>query len=332
MNDVALVELVSAATNSYDSDQPRSRQEQIGPSAIGFCRRHSVYTLMGEDRKDSKREGVEAWPADVGTAVHEYMDKVFSYYNDNLLELLRGDKVPQHVTFVTGSQTGRMTATLPNGDQITGTPDLYIPEWNMLVDIKTVNGLTKTKRDGVSQNHNWQRHLYALALVQDNRLQDDGTLKVANLYFDRSGAESMPYAIVDDYDPTVFHPIQEWVEDVKYARLHGVDTASQDIPAPVCERICEFFTVCRGGFLPDSDDGTMITDAESLDAVNMILEARELETEAKRLKNAAQIALKDVSGSTGTHQVRWTQVNKNGYTVEPSSYLRLDVRAIRKRG
>lgn len=330
MNDVALVELVCAATNAYDSDQPRSRQQQIGPSSIGFCRRQSVYTMMVEAPTDSVRPGIEHWPADVGTAIHEYMDKVFTFVNDNQLRLLQTDRIPQQVTFLTGQQLGRITATLPNGDEITGTPDLAIPAWNMLVDVKTVNGLTKIKRDGVSQNHNWQRHLYALALVQQNILQDDGTLRVANLYFDRSGAESMPYAIVDEYDPTVFAPIQEWVEDVKYARLHGVDTASQDIPAPVCERICEYFTLCRGA-LPDSDDGELITDPEKLDAVNMVLEAREMESEAKRLKNTAQIVLKDTSGSTGTHQVRWTQVNKNGYTVEPSSYLRLDIRAVRKR-
>lgn len=311
--------------NDYDASRPRSTQAHVGPSEIGFCRRKTVYKMADTPPDPQDRDLVQMWAADVGTAVHAYMDEALAWARQ------QGQQAgwPAGIdTVVLGSEHGPVTATLDTGDEITGTFDFIVPALNLLVDIKTVNGLSGVSHKGVSQNHNWQRHLYALACVQAGLLQPEP--QVANLYLDRSGVDKTPLVLVDDFDPTVLPAIEAWIEDVKYAAVHGPDTAAQDLPAPVCERICEYFQTCRG-VLPDTHDIVQpITHPDLISAVDLYVEGRSMEAEGKRMKQAASIELSGVAGSTGEWQVRWTQVNRDGYSVAPSSSLRLDIRKARK--
>ncbi len=291
----------------YQKRQPRtkqSREGRLGPSDIGFCRNKAVLVSRGTSPTDE----VSNWPAAVGTALHSYIE-----------DAMKGQG------FILGSVDGtKVTATLPSGAEITGTPDIIAPETNMIVDIKTVNGFEYIRRNGPSQNHLYQRHLYALGAIQAGLLMEEG-LTVANAYFDRSGASEEVVWFEEPFDPNLTLEIDSWVEDVIYAIKNGEDSA-KDVAAPVCERICEFFTVCRGG-LDDSHSDGKITDTELLKYIDLYTEGHEMESQGRKMKSAAKPYLGGVSGMTDTHQIRWVTVNAGKVEAyERDAYERLDIR------
>jgi hypothetical protein len=194
--------------------------------------------------------------------------------------------------------------------------------------------LTYTQRSGPSQNNRYQRTLYALGAINAGLLDGDQTVWVGNVYWDRSGAEKRPLVFIEELDLTQVNEIDEWVRDVIYAVEHN-EPAAQDIPAAVCEQICEWFTLCRGGVLPDSDNPALIEDETTLNAVAMYVEGRNMATEGDKLKKAASAQLVGANGLAninGTNfQVRWTQIaGRDGYFVKPSEpTMRIDVRKAR---
>ena len=305
---------VKDALMSWDADQPRSKQAAdgiLGPSDIGFCRQKAVLMTNGVQPTDNPPK----WAASVGTAIHEYVERAIK---------------KRYPSWLVGSiDRVRTTAVLPSGAEIGGHPDIVIPEENAVIDIKTVDGLAYVRNQGVSSQHKYQRHLYAMGLIQDGTLDSSKPVMVGNLYLDRSGKEPDPLLIVEEYDESLTDEIDSWVSDVIYAVQHKED-ASRDVASPVCERICEFFTVCRGS-LPD-DDSDLIQDPEIINAVDAYVRAREMEKEASALKKAAQNELTGVSGSTGQYQVRWTEIQPAVVeSFQKTGYMRMDVRKLRSR-
>jgi hypothetical protein len=199
-----------------------------------------------------------------------------------------------------------------------------------VLDIKTVDGFQWVKREGTSQNHKFQRHLYAMGLIQGGILNGEETVYVGNIYFDRSGKESHPLVIVEEMDVMLTDQIDSWVSDVIYAVKHGED-ASRDIPAAVCERICSHFTACRGA-LETYEGGELIEDSGLVAAVDMYTEARNMEKTAKQMKEEASALLAGVNGTTGQWQVRWVEVQPTKVeSFEKQGYSRLDIRKARSR-
>jgi hypothetical protein len=296
-------------------DDPRSRQSRegvLGPSDIGFCRQKAALTTQGVERTDE----TPIVAAQIGTAIHRYVAEAFKAANpDNWFV----DEV-------------RVTATLPSGVTISGTPDLIMQDWNAVIDVKTVDGFSWIKREGTSQNHKMQRHLYALGAAQAGLLDEDKPMFVGNLYIDRSGKEKEPLLVIEDYDPSLTAEIDSWVGDVIYAVQHGED-ASRDIPSPICEQICEFFTVCRGN-LPVEEGGEMIEDLERIAAIRMFVDGRELEKEGAQMKKEAGALLYDTNGTANVdgvaYNVRNTYVTPTTVqSFEKQGYNRIDVRKAR---
>jgi hypothetical protein len=313
MNSREIESVISGVLSDYMTATPRSQQAaqgRLGPSDIGFCRNKAALMTKGVAPTDT----VPTWAAAVGTAIHNYVEAAMK---------------DAHPDWIVGSIDDlTVTATLPSGAEISGHPDVVIPEWNMILDIKTVDGFEWVKRQGTSTAHKYQRHLYALGLIQDKILDSSKTVHVGNVYFDRSGKEQTPYVLIEPMDYTLTAEIDSWVQDVIYAVTHDED-ASRDIAAPVCERICNFFSVCRGN-LPDQE-GDSINDPELVSAVRMYVEARDTEKAAAADKRAAQKMLTGVSGSTGDYQVRWTEIQPSKVqTFDKAGYLRMDVRRLRK--
>lgn len=305
-----IVESLSA----WQAQSPRTMQSRngiLGPSDIGFCRQKAVLMTRGTQPTDDPPK----WSAAVGTAVHNYVEKAIK---------------TSHPDWLVGSiDNVEITATLPSGVEIKGHPDIVVPSENAVIDIKTVDGLAYIRNNGASLQHKYQRHLYALGLIQSGTLDSDKPVIVGNLYMDRSGKEPQPLMIAEEMDPALTGEIDLWVEDVIYAMKHNED-ANRDVASPVCEKICEFFTVCRGS-LPD-DGSELIEDTELLQAVNTYVTAREMEKEAAALKKEAQNKLSGVSGSTGTHQIRWTEIQPTVVdSFQKAGYMRMDVRKLRTR-
>jgi PD-(D/E)XK nuclease superfamily len=305
--------ILAADIARYAEESPRTQQSRkgtLGPSDIGFCRQKAA--LVTREIQPSDERSTAA--AQIGTAVHAYLADVFTAYHPDWI--IEADKV---------------TATLPSGVEISGTPDIIATDWNAVIDIKTVDGFEWVKREGTSQNHKMQRHLYALGAVQAGLVKEDDLL-VGNLYIDRSGREQEPYLTIEPFDPSLTDEIDSWIGDVIYAVKHGED-AARDIPAPVCEKICEFYTVCRGD-LPVEEGGELIEDTLRIDAVRMFVDGRDLEKTGSAMKREAVAILSESNGIASVDgvrfQVRTTHVNPSRVEAfDKAGYTRLDVRKMK---
>ena len=135
---------------------------------------------------------------------------------------------------------------------------------------------------------------------------------------------------IEEMDPMLTDEIDSWVQDVIYAVKNGED-ASRDIPAAICERICQHFTACRGS-LETFEGGDLIIDTTLVSAVDMYTEARNMEKTAKQMKEEASSMLAGVNGSTEKWQVRWVQVQPSRVeSFDKQGYSRLDIRKARAR-
>lgn len=312
--DETIRDLVVAALDSKESATPRSQQSRegiLGPSDIGFCRQKAALVV----RQVAPSDNVPRWSAAVGTAMHTYIEAALK---------------EAHPDWLVGSQDAvKTTATLPSGAVISGHPDVVVQASNAVLDIKTVDGFEWTKRNGPSLSHIYQRHLYALGLIQSGMFDSTKPVIVGNLYFDRSGKEQTPLVFTQEFDTALTSEIDQWVQDVIYAVKHNED-AARDVAAPVCERICEFFTVCRGS-LEVHDGQEIIRDETLLSAVDMYLAGRELESQGAKMKREASQHLSNVTGMTATHQVRWVHVGPTTIAqTERAAHDRLDIRRRRK--
>lgn len=307
-------DLITTALKQHMDGSARSIQASegiLGPSDIGFCRQKAALMTKGVAATDDPPK----WAAAVGTALHNYIEAALK------------DQYPDWLVGSIDNIT--VTATLPSGPEISGHPDIVVPASNAVLDIKTVDGFEWVKREGTSRAHKYQRHLYAMGLIQAGILNDNHPVLVGNIYFDRSGKQPEPLVLVEEMDPTLTAEIDSWVQDVIYAVTHNED-ASRDVPAAVCERICSHFTACRGA-LETIDGGEVIEDPELLSAVTMYVEAREAKKEAEAQQKAAQAILNGVNGSTGDYQVRWVDVAPTTVeSFEKSGYRRMDIRKVRK--
>lgn len=310
VNTDTLGPLIAAAIKAYGQASARSIQSAqgiIGPSDLGFCRQKAALMTRGVEQSDSKSIAA----AQVGTAVHTYVGGALRQFFPNWIVDDR-----------------KVKATFPSGVEVSGTPDIIAPDWNALIDTKTVDGFSWVRREGTSLNHRYQRHTYALGAIQEGLLDDSKPVLVGNLYIDRSGKEPEPLLIIEEFDPTLTDEIDSWIQDVIYAVKQNED-ASRDIPAAVCEKICEYFTVCRGG-LETHEGGVVIEDHDTRAAIRMYVEGRDMAKEGEALKRAASNMLVGINGSDGEWQVRWVSVAPTTVQAfDKQGFDRLDVRKVR---
>jgi hypothetical protein len=285
----------------------QSREGRIGPSDLGFCRNKAALMTRGIEQSDVTPLNA----AQIGTAIHAYVAQAFEWANpDNWLV------------------ERKVTARFPSGVEITGTADLIMTDWNACIDVKTVDGFSWIKREGVSQNHKFQRHTYTIGAIAEGLLDEDRTIYVGNLYIDRSGKEKTPLLILEEYDPSLTDQVDSWIGDVIYA-VKNDEEASRDIPAPVCAQICEYFTVCRGD-LPVHEGAETIEDETRVTAIRLYNEGKAMAKEGEQLKREAQQRLLDTNGVATVDgkawQVRWVHVNPSSYEVNREGYDRMDVK------
>ena len=312
MNDYGIA--IQAALTAHMDNSARTIQSdegRLGPSDIGFCRQKAALMTRGIEATDSNPK----WAAAVGTAVHTYVETALK---------------SMFPTWLMGSiDDVTVTATLPSGATISGHPDIVIPEDNTVLDIKTVDGFQWIKREGTSQQHKYQRHLYAMGCIAAGLFDKTKPVYVGNVYFDRSGKEPVPMVFVEELDPTLTDEIDGWITDVIYAVTNKED-ASRDIPSAVCEKICSHFTACRGG-LQSNNEGDQIVDNDLVSAVEMYVEGRSMEKTAKQMKDEAVSILAGINGATQNWQVRWVNVQPSRVdSFEKQGYSRLDIRKVRK--
>lgn len=305
VRDSIVQSIIDARTNSARSQQ--SKQRVLGMSDLGGCREYIRATIAGEPKAEKVRL---AWPAEVGTAVGDHVEKILAADGWDTQETV--------------------TVTLPKtGVVVTGHLDEVSVDFDCIVDNKTVNGLADVIRDGPSFKNKVQISGYLLAAIQAKRLTTDGTGHL--VYFDRSGADPLPYVWSTTYENAllILEAAENRLLDVQHALAQGSREARDghlmtDEPESWCYAVqCPFYAACWAGYTPTG----AIEHPRQIAAVQKYVEHRANAVTENKLKDAAREDLQGVEGIVASGPlegtvVRWTISTTQ--TGRPTD--RLDVR------
>lgn len=304
----ALAEMFYESIQAHSKFSPRTRQSSafvVGISDLGFCSERTR-RLMAEIPMEEEKDVLEAF---LGTAVGDHVEAAVSNLYDNAL---RGQRVTVELRGDGGIY------------QVSGHPDLLFPD--LVVDVKTSDGLEKVRRTGPSQQQFFQRHLYALgahnAGLFDVPLEQ---VRTANVWVDRSGKTKELHVHMDMYSPDIVAEATRWLDEVVYAHLHGQE-ARKEPPRQMCEKVCGHFLDCRAH---DTDIEGLITDPEQLAAVTLYKDGMKLAKVAAKMKEEGKAALEGVRGYTDEYAVRWTWINGTHVDFDRAGYNRLDITKVK---
>lgn len=311
-----LADTIPAVIKAYGMNDARTVQSQegrLGPSDLGWCRMKAALMTMGVAQSDSVRIG----KAQRGTAAHNYLGPALAW------------GMPGWMVDTPDRRLKRITAKFPSGIEVTGTPDAVDPVNNGVIDLKTKDEIEQIRRHDIDTQPKYQRHTYALAAIEEGWLDPTRPMYVANYYVDPSDYDNNVF-VAEKFDPTLTYVIDEWLMDVRDSVLNGeLADELRDIDAPICERICPFFTVCRGGMLPARDGTERFTDKTVIDAMVTYDQGRTIAKEGKIMMEQSKKVLTGYNGvgktDDGWLQVRWTHKNNSDRTSTAS----IDVRKVR---
>lgn len=299
--------MMQASTSTERAEQ--DRQFKIGASQIGHCSE-----LVRRMLAQIEPAGDQDWLAAImGTAVGDWIET-------HAVPLVWPDAITQS-TVVTPLVGDERTY------EITGHPDVIVPSLGLVLDNKGTGSMSVVKRIGPKPQQQFQRHIYAkgawlAGMFGDMPLHE---VRVGNVWHDRTAKERGLHVQIEPFSDDVLFEAACWLDEVVDAYLNG-DEARKEPHYAFCEGYCPHFSDCR---INDSSVEGLIEDPELLAAVDLLQEAKELESQAKRMKNHAQLALQGVEGSTGKWTVKWTLINGGSVSYQREAYQRLDVRRIK---
>lgn len=325
----AVNEAIQNAANGTD----RSAQQmefKLGASNIGHCRQHAVLMIRQTPPSDERDKTAAFIGTVLGDAIEAQLIKDHPNWFSQVgghSKFLSGGGVDTHADLVIPWE-GSATVAEFEANEAARAEDPSIEKIYVqgVWDLKSKDKLDTVKDYGPSQQQIFQLHQYVNAMIAKGLLNPDEPIWINDVYYDRSGAQPMPYSFGMWYDPAILQEIDEWVNDVKYAVIHEED-ASRDKSREWCWAYCEYAKVCRGN---DTDVEGLIEDPEILSTVNLYVVANEQESAAKKLKKQLNAQIPpNLRGSTGTHNVRWVEVGESemkAYTRK--AYRKLDIRPI----
>lgn len=154
---------------------PRSQQVYIGPSEVGQeCVRRLAYKLL--DWEKANESGGGSWAANVGTAIHSFLEDIFSKYPERY-------EVEQKV---------QIRANL------SGTVDLFDKEKGYVLDWKTTSpaGVKAKRSEGATPQQVTQVQLYGYGKAQ----QGVQVNKVGLIFLPTGGQITDMHIELYDYD------------------------------------------------------------------------------------------------------------------------------------
>jgi hypothetical protein len=282
------------AVNDWSNRTERSQQSadfKIGVSDLGLCSEKVRRKLLRQSEPER-----DAWTAFLGTWVGEGVEIAIKKRFPDVI--IQSEVTVEMEIDVSGNHFSL---------KIPGHPDVIWPEQGLLIDNKGAFGFAKVKRYGMNDTQKrFQRHLYGHAAFHAGMFGDLAydQIRVGNMWHDRSGGEKSFYVQTEPLDEGVVEEAKAWLEEVVYNYLQGTE-APKEPGREFCQGYCGFYDDCRA---LDTDVSGMIEDPDLLDAVELVLESKELDRQAKALKAEGEYLLKGVRGSTGTHFVRWVDV------------------------
>jgi hypothetical protein len=305
--------MVRRAIDASMNESDRSKwaeSNHLGVSDIGTCHEYVRRMLLGIPWVDEQDDFAAAF---VGTAVGDHVERSMKAVFGQDVEIQR--KVTVHLR-VRGYEL-----------DLPGTADIILTE-NGLLDVKTKDGLGVVRRSGLTQQQVFQLVLYTAALIQEGVLElTDTGPKVGCAFVDRSGREPDPYVFGFRYTEALLEDAIAWIGDVIYAVENG-ETARKDPPRAWCFKCCPYASDCRGG---DTDVEGLLDDPIFRDAVDVYNESGAIIRQAEKDKRSALSILDGISGSTGTHTVRWIDIGES--EIKPGirrAYKRIDIRPIKR--
>ena len=137
---------ITSRINTFATSRPRALQREVGCSSLGTdCDRKLGYQILGVNTARRKTAG---WMATIGTAVHAWLETVFTDDDDFITET---------------------PVTVKHRDlEIPGTVDLYSKTHAAVIDFKVVgeSTLAKARAGRISRQYSVQVQLYGLGLQQ----------------------------------------------------------------------------------------------------------------------------------------------------------------------
>lgn len=220
--DIVRDELLWAITDAITS-HPRSQQKRIGPSEIGHpCARRIGYKLLGHPEANDRR-GVP-WKPTIGTAVHTWLESVFTGVND---KLGMDDRFLLEQTVDVGEI---------GGEAITGHCDLFDVATGAVIDWKCVGPkqLLKYKKSGPGDQYRVQAHLYGRGWARQGRRVDH----VAVMFLPRDGELKLSYLWHEPYDEQVALDALTRADGI--AKLTGAAGAAALSVLPTADAYCQY--------------------------------------------------------------------------------------------
>lgn len=271
------------------NDRARTKQVGLGPSEIGGCREYVRAKIAGDEEAPEPRVWRAA--AEIGTILGDNFEQVFGRR-------------------LNGTAQVSLTATLPRtGITVTGSSDTLFKNANVLIDLKSKDGLATIRREGPSLENLIQLSTYALAAVQMGLLTE-GTLAYL-VYYDRSGGEAQLVAVPVQWDAMMkfIDVLEDRLMDVVAAQLAlnegngALRWGLRDKPPSWCfseKVLCPFRKACWQG--SDWTPSGALEHEDEIDAVRRYVEARD---EAKDVASRTKNARDDLLGVEGVTPDGW---------------------------
>ena len=292
-----LHDLIVGKILSHERGHERDQQTKdyiLGISDMGWCREYARHMVLKTPRDPGyvRKERYD-WAAMIGRSLE---GSVLDALQAGDLVLKRGLEV---------------SVVLPSGLRIKGHPDAVLVGVlggvDVVIDVKTKDGLAAPMKDGADLQQQFQRRLYGHACKQEGLVS--GNVKVGNLWLDRSASsDQWAWVELEDLEDYMLDEVDQWLSDVTYAVTHD-EPAMQDQPYHLCETVCPFFVSCRGDAEPPEvvDDPHGVVDR----AAAAMREATALEREAKDLRRSYREEVEGITGKTERFAITSTRINES---------------------
>ena len=208
-------------------NQPRSLQKRIGPSEMGNpCKRALLHKLNGDD--EPERTDVP-WAPAVGSAVHSWLDTVFTKASEP-----GGREAERWLC------EERVTVGHVGGTPITGSTDLYDRWSGSVIDHKNIGSSSRKKyrAHGPSETYRRQAHLYGKGW------EDDGwpVSLVVIAFLPREGIFTDTYIWSEPYSRQVAEETLATVNSLETLRTQLGITQALSLYSECDDRWCDW---CR---------------------------------------------------------------------------------------
>ncbi|OIJ87750.1 hypothetical protein BIV25_37960 [Streptomyces sp. MUSC 14] len=313
------------AAHRDDRSRPRSRQQLLGPSSIGLCRRRAAYEVHGTwptDLADNRHAAI------LGTWLHEGILRVLAKQYGAFTEL----------ELTNGTLLGHADAYWAPAGVADHNGSVNAGELGVVEDVKTksTRALDVVVRQGPSRHEWFQVDLYAHllrtgALTEHPYLAAGEPLPVDVVRLRYVGREYGQVVVHQrPYDKDVTQQALAWAEDVLDSP--NPDAMPRDLDGPglsiICDN-CPFRSACwqlDPRQVPDRAPQTILAEdaADITAALSAYADAAETESAAKKRKAKARKILDAAEpGTYGDFKLSWSGGNPRPPVPDPEAMVHI---------